>query len=236
MKVLYSLFLALATAELNEHERMAEYAKRNYSWPLSEYVPNTPGWKNLCEHRFRQVAEIDGWDARYEGYLQTINSALMAPNFTEHGFGLARAPDDLMESLRQGIRDGLDKGPRLESQIKVIEGLTPWFIDRPDLTQRVSGDCHHCLGFFSWEFFVRVQFSLTPLAVVVTFCFLRYLFVYCLLMFIAYNCCTGLDGASTIPRDVGWVGIDSPPSIRVPFVPQSVKSQYAYRQIRNTRD
>ena len=57
----------------------------------------------------------------------------MAKNFTEFGFGLARAPDDLMEALRQGIRDGLEKGPRLEQSVEVIEGLQPWFIDRPGM-------------------------------------------------------------------------------------------------------
>lgn len=59
------------------------------------------------------------------------------------GFGLARAPDDLMEALRQGIRDGVAKGPRLEGSLEVIEGGQPWFIDRPDLTKRVLKELQH---------------------------------------------------------------------------------------------
>ena len=123
---------------LSEVDRVAEYHKRNYTWPLQHFVPDTPGWRRLNEHRFRQIAEIRDPGNRYEGYMQTINMALVAPNFTEYGFGMVRAPDELMEDLRQGIRDGLRNGPRTEHDIEVIETVQPsWFIDRPDLTQRV---------------------------------------------------------------------------------------------------
>jgi hypothetical protein len=132
------LFVTTAHGALLEEERVVEYRARNYSWPVEHYVPDTPGLKMLYDHRFRQIAEIEDRDLRYEGYIQTINAALMAPNFTEYGFGLARAPDDLMQALRAGVRKGIQDGPRLERKIKVIEGDQPWFIDRPDLTQRVS--------------------------------------------------------------------------------------------------
>ena len=123
---------------LYENERLEGYHKRNYTWPPTKYKPNTEGWRKLNEHRFRQIAEIDDSDKRYEAYLQTVNSAYVADNFTRYGFGLARAPDDLMEALRKGIHKGIEMGPRLEPDIEVIEGgLRPWFIDRPDLTKRV---------------------------------------------------------------------------------------------------
>lgn len=140
---LYSLLGLIASpagkvdGRLVEDERIQEYHKRGFSWP-PKYVPSNPGWKALFDHRFRQVAEIDDTTKRYEGYLQSINAAVVAPNFTEYGFGLARAPDDLMQALRQGIRDGLKEGPQLERSVEVIDGDQPWFISRPDLTQRVS--------------------------------------------------------------------------------------------------
>jgi hypothetical protein len=132
-------------AGLNEIERMAEYRARNHTWPprVRDYIPPTEGWRNLMEHRLRQVQEIDNLDQRYEGYVQTLNAALVAPNFTTYGFGLARAPDDLMEALRSGIRDGVAEGPSLEPVVEVIEGDQPWFIDRPDLTQRVLKELQH---------------------------------------------------------------------------------------------
>jgi hypothetical protein len=91
------------------------------------------------EHRLRQVQEIDNQRERYEGFIQTLNAAIVAPNFTQYGWGLAKAPDELMEALRKGIRDGVAQGKqREEGSIEVIDGeLTPWFIDRPDLTKRV---------------------------------------------------------------------------------------------------
>ena len=40
-------------------------------------------------------------------FQQTVKSAFVVPNFTEHGFGLARCPQDLLTALQKGIRDGL---------------------------------------------------------------------------------------------------------------------------------
>jgi len=92
--------------------------------------------------RFEEIAEIDDPGARYEGYLQTVHSALLAPNFTELGFGLAKAPEELMQSLRKGIRDGV-KNARSEGYVDVIEGPEdPLFVDRPDLTRRVLNELH----------------------------------------------------------------------------------------------
>lgn len=124
-------------AGLVESERVAEYRKRNYTWPATHYVPDTEGWKRLYQSRFAQVAEIEDREKRYEGFLQTVQSAFRAPNFTEHGFGLARAPDDLMEELQRGIQNGLSTA-RQEKDVEVIDAPEqPLFIDRPDLTKRV---------------------------------------------------------------------------------------------------
>mmetsp|Transcript_20328 Transcript_20328/g.42359 ORF Transcript_20328/g.42359 Transcript_20328/m.42359 type:complete len:408 (-) Transcript_20328:376-1599(-) len=141
--LLCSVFTFTHSVGLVETERIAEFHARNHTWPIEEFIPNTPGWKKLMEHRLRQIAEIEDRDKRYEGYVQTMNAAVVAPNFTEHGFALARAPDDLMEALRKGIREGLEKGPRLEPDVEVIDGDTPWFIDRPDLTGRVLEELQH---------------------------------------------------------------------------------------------
>lgn len=120
-----------------EEERLVEYNKRNYTWPLPNYVPDTPGWKRLMDERFRQVARLPDKDARYEGYVQTINAAYMVPNFTEHGFGLTRAPADLAADLRQAIRDGLPTADYEEPINEIDAPLKPLFIQRPDLTARV---------------------------------------------------------------------------------------------------
>ena len=61
--------------QLVEPERRKEYTKRNYTWPLDNYSPNTPGWKALMEERFAQIGEME--ENRYEGYIQTIHSAFL---------------------------------------------------------------------------------------------------------------------------------------------------------------
>ena len=128
---------------LDERDRIEEYHKRNYTWPIKNYIPNTPGWANLMNERFQQVSEIPERGDRYEGYIQTIHSAFLVPNFTEHGFGLARCPDELLEALQKGIRDGLPTAGH-EPHINVIESPEPpLFIKRPDLTQRVLQELRH---------------------------------------------------------------------------------------------
>ena len=137
LPLLATLTVAVSGSGMSEEFRVAEYNKRNHTWPPN-YVPKNEGWKTLMDHRFRQIDEIEDSEIRYEAFVQTVNAAVVAPNFTEFGFGLARAPDELMEALRQGIKDGLEAGPEFEYDIPVIKGDRPWFIDRPDLTQRVS--------------------------------------------------------------------------------------------------
>ena len=131
------------TSSLSEAERVEEYHKRNYTWPPMQYVPDTDGWKHLFQSRFAQVAEIGDRGKRYEGYLQTVYSAFQAPNFTELGFGLARAPSSLVEALQRGIRNGLTTA-RHEKRVDVIDAPEqPLFIDRPDLTERVIQELRH---------------------------------------------------------------------------------------------
>jgi hypothetical protein len=125
-------------AELPSTEEMvAEFHRRNHTWPIQKFKPDTPGWTQLMQHRLRQVSEIRDRTDRFEGYVRTLCSSLIQDNFTEYGFGLGRAPEPLMEDLRQAIHEGVAKGPRLEGEINAITEPRPWFIDRPDLTNRV---------------------------------------------------------------------------------------------------
>lgn len=68
----------------------------------------------------------------------------IAPNFTELGFGMTRAPEPLMQDLRDAIRDGLAQGKAgIEGTVEVIDAPeNPLFIDRPDLTARVLRELH----------------------------------------------------------------------------------------------
>lgn len=140
---LLSTLLVTPVRGRTEEERVELYHARNYTWPPEKFVPDTPGWRKLFEHRLRQVGEIKDRSERFEGFAQTISAGFLQKNFTEHGFGLARAPDGLMEDLRQAIRKGVEEGPRLEAEINAITEPRPWFIDRKDLTQRVLEELQH---------------------------------------------------------------------------------------------
>lgn len=128
---------------LTEDERIAGYHRRNYTWPLKQYYPNTEGWTRLMDYRFHQMQEIEDRGERYEGYIQTIHTAFLMPNFTEHGFGLARCPDELLGALQKGIREGYETA-EYEPGVDIINGpQPPLFVDRPDLTQRVLHELKH---------------------------------------------------------------------------------------------
>ncbi|KAG7349311.1 hypothetical protein IV203_011908 [Nitzschia inconspicua] len=119
-----------------EDERQAEYIKRGHKFPFPHYVPDTEGWKRLMDQRFTQVQALTDAQMKWDGWIQTISSAVTVPNFTEYGWGLSQAPQSLTDDLRQAVFDGLPAA-REEGEINVIGGPNrPLFIDRPDLTHR----------------------------------------------------------------------------------------------------
>jgi hypothetical protein len=116
------------------------------------------GWKRIMDQRFTQVRALTNTQMKWDGWIQTITTAVTMPNFTEFGWGLTQAPSELTKEIQQGIHDGLavgytdDRnrhaaggrlgGVRSEGKIDVIDGpLQPWFIDRPDLTKKVRVFC-----------------------------------------------------------------------------------------------
>jgi hypothetical protein len=119
-----------------EEERRAEYVKRGHTFPFPHYVPQTEGWKRLMDQRFTQIQALTDPQMKWDGWIQTIASAVTVPNFTEYGWGLSQAPPSLTKDLRQAVFDGLPTA-REEEEINVIAGpQRPLFIDRPDLTYR----------------------------------------------------------------------------------------------------
>lgn len=119
-------------------EREEQYVKRGHTFPIQEYVPNTPGWARLMKQRFRQIQSLEDTQQKWDGFIQTMSAALTTPNFTEYGWGLTHAPAALTEELREAIHQGLPTA-RLEGDIDVIDAaLQPLFIDRRDLTRKVS--------------------------------------------------------------------------------------------------
>ena len=76
--------LPTTLAALDERSRVAEYDKRYpRKWPPKDYVPNLEGWKNLHEHRFNQIRELEFDQGKYEGYMQSVFAAFLVQNFTE---------------------------------------------------------------------------------------------------------------------------------------------------------
>ncbi|KAL3822175.1 hypothetical protein ACHAXA_008191 [Cyclostephanos tholiformis] len=99
-----------SSSGLSEEDRVDEYRARGHAWPprRSDYVPPDPGWSALLGRRFDQLSQIVDIDAKYNGYMSVVHSALLAPNFTEYGWGLTRAPSDLVRALEDNLKRGLE--------------------------------------------------------------------------------------------------------------------------------
>lgn len=75
-------------------------------------------------------------NSRYEGWLQTLTGGFVSPNFTEFGWGMTRAPPDLVEELKKRLHDGLPTA-RNEARIDAIEGdLAPYFVPAGNLARK----------------------------------------------------------------------------------------------------
>merc|ERR1712038_380027 len=99
------------------------------------------GWKKLMFRRFEQIEQTqDKENGKYDAWLSVMASALVQPNFTENGWGLTRAPDYLVEELKQKLYDNLETAP-LEKKVDVIEGGSeeskPLFIENKELNDKV---------------------------------------------------------------------------------------------------
>jgi hypothetical protein len=127
----------LVYSQLSEYDRLNEYHKRNYTWPITQFRPSTEGWKRLILDRLEQVRFLNTSGERYEAFYQTIHTASVAPNFTEYGFGLGRCPDDMLHTLQQAIYDGLSTAGTEALNEAIESPQLPLFIERWDLTAQV---------------------------------------------------------------------------------------------------
>jgi hypothetical protein len=128
----------LKNAPYTEKERREEFETRGHTWPIPKYVPNTQGWTRLMEKLFSQAGAIEDVQDKWFAWTTLMGPAKTVVNYTEYGWGLTHAPKELTEDLRQAIFEGLPHA-RLEERLKgAVDGPTPLFIERPDLTKRVS--------------------------------------------------------------------------------------------------
>ena len=125
---------------LDEHERLEEYRKRGYTFPPKEYKPNTTGWKEIMERRMKQISNTvrDDNTKKYNAWLVTMGSSVVIQNYTNYGWGLTRAPDDVIKELRDSLYNNAPFA-RNEHKIDVMDGSPKSrFIDQADLNNWVA--------------------------------------------------------------------------------------------------
>ena len=107
-------------------------------------VPNTPGWDRLMRKRLDQVSQIEDLNDRWQGYISAITQAVVAPNFTENGWGLTRAPKEIVDLLWKSLHDNMANAIVEHDPTLAIEGAKvkqnyerPLFIEQSELNAMV---------------------------------------------------------------------------------------------------
>jgi hypothetical protein len=101
-----------------------------------QVYPPTPGWDRLMRRRIAQVASVEDPGLRYNAYISTITQALVAPNFTENGWALTRAPQEIVELLRENLHKNLENAT-VEPFIDAIGGADEDY-ERPRFIKQVT--------------------------------------------------------------------------------------------------
>jgi len=137
--ILAVAFLPCLVLALAENERVEEYKKRGHVWPPKneDFVPNTPGWRKIMMRRLEQVHHIEDTAHKYNGFMGSVYSSLISKNFTENGWALTRAPQNLVDDLKVILEIGMVNNPRLEGINGAIEqskypGKGPLFVEMPN--------------------------------------------------------------------------------------------------------
>ena len=67
--LLFNHLLIVSAAGLYEPDRIAEYHRRNHTWPPldEDFIPNTDGWRKIMRRRMEQVQRIEDTDDMYNG-------------------------------------------------------------------------------------------------------------------------------------------------------------------------
>ena len=142
LTMFFSGFWCLCAA-LTEQDRLQEYSRRDYHWPPA-WNPPTIGWQRLMERRERQIMNMRSSQARWDGWTTLVSSSSLVRNFTEKGFAVVRAPDDVFQRLNDNLQRHRDTA-RFEDtpsrQIDVISGhLRPKFISQLELNSAVLSE------------------------------------------------------------------------------------------------
>jgi hypothetical protein len=135
---------------LSEYGRVEEYIARGHVWPPppSEYIPADPKWISIFARRFDQLSRISDLDDKYNGYMSVLHAALLAPNFTEYGWGLTRAPPDLVIALVDNLKRGLasEDTPEEDARHPVSEEyplMRPLMVPNERLNDRAMIEMKH---------------------------------------------------------------------------------------------
>ena len=138
-----SFILDVVNSRFTEEKRLQEYTKRNYSWPISEYHPNTSEWNALWQRRIQQVESMSSAtpiqvQEKYDAWLIAMWSSLVAPNFTQHGWAVTKIPQSTwwLREIQDEVYQQMsfpDTSLSYESYDPAIVGdHRPYFVPLPD--------------------------------------------------------------------------------------------------------
>lgn len=78
------------------------------AWPPKddEYNPKEPGWRKIFQRRYNQIDMLSLEENSYNGYMSAVYAGMFAPNHTEYGYGLTKAPSNIVRKIKESFMAG----------------------------------------------------------------------------------------------------------------------------------
>ncbi|CAB9515879.1 expressed unknown protein [Seminavis robusta] len=134
--VLFVFLLISITAthaiQISDQERREGFAARNYSWPIEKMVPPTEGWDRLMRRRIRQVEALESTrTGKIDQWASVLGQALVLPNFTQFGWAVAKAPEELTAELQQAVHSRMHDHEKTweEDDIAIVGDFKPLMVE-----------------------------------------------------------------------------------------------------------
>jgi hypothetical protein len=122
-------FRNIIARRLSEDERIQQWRERN-TWP-PQWQEESEGYRANQARREKEIMQLTGAQERWENWMQ-FTQGQMVPKFTEKGFELVKAPEQVYKLLREAVDEGMqnwDNLPYEDAGDGIFGDLRPKFID-----------------------------------------------------------------------------------------------------------
>lgn len=129
-------------AIMTEEDRLKGWKARNFTWPPSRWIPDTPEWTRVMNHRLRQVEAMK--EGRFPGFLVLGTGGLLGRNLTKYGWGITRVSSTLVQELQKDVHSkpwvNLEDLENLRTMGMRHYGESPYLVDTGEINRQILAE------------------------------------------------------------------------------------------------